>query len=162
MAACAKRQQRGTPLFSWALVLSLQTVGEEGLSGVCISGLLSLYCQHYGQHILDYGQYINFLQVSGGEKGFFFHKYHPQSSKSNKTRGRRKLPGMPGCGVSWVFPRGIPTPALGAEPGWGSLPPSPAPCCSSGGDAAHRCRDPVFRPGFALGSTGYFRGVGNR
>lgn len=71
MAVCAKQQQQGMSLFSWALILSLQTAGGEGFAGVRISGSFFLYCQHYGQYILNYGQYINFLQVSGGKKGLF-------------------------------------------------------------------------------------------
>lgn len=82
--------------------------------------------------------------------------------RATKPGSEESLPSMLGCGVSWAFPWGIPAPAAGAEPGWDSLPPSPSTLrllCSA---AAHRCQDPVFRPGGTLGSTGYFRGVCNR
>jgi len=68
--AC-QTQQRGTTPFTWALILWLQTAGEEGFSGVCIAGLFFLCCQHYGQYVLNYGHYVNFLPVSGGKKRLF-------------------------------------------------------------------------------------------
>lgn len=52
--------------------------------------------------------------------------------------------------VSWTFPRGIPTLAVGAEP--------PVPLRS----AVPWCQDPVFRQGVSLGSRSYFRGIYNK